>query len=184
MESSVSPMFHRNEKKAQAAAIEEAAVSNGMLCTVLSVKVDRSHIWLIGNVARPQLQARMRETIDIEMRLLTIRANDHGALHTTWQQILFPSAHIGYLNLYLPIYVIEKGMVRDLDSGADEKTINVSIRFKRTGESLLPKTLGPHLCNGCADEIGQERLRIVPGAVYCVRCSAIIEKGGKKWQTT
>ncbi len=128
MESSISPAFHTNQKKARSAAVEEAAVSNGLLCTILSVKAERDYVWLIGNVSRPQLQARLKDAINVDVRLCSIRVSNHGSLHTTWQQIVSPAAHIGYVSIHSPIYLIEQGAASDSNAATEDRTINVAIR--------------------------------------------------------
>lgn len=178
MESPVRLVCHVNEKKAKAVAIEEGAISNGLLCTILSIQVTRDQVNFIGRVSRIQLQSRVATEIDDDVKLCHIRLKNCGHLHTTWSNLLTCSPIIGYVNIYTPIDVREQGATAEQDL-CDENVLTVSMRFVRMAESLLPRTFGSRLCEGCGEELAQERLKAMPGTPYCVRCSKSFEKRRK-----
>jgi hypothetical protein len=181
-ESLIPAVFHPNSKKAHEAAIEEAVISNGLLCTVTSAQIARKHVYLGGQTAKRPFQVRLSGFIEDDVVFYKIRASKCSPFHTTWNQVLNGEEVIGYMSLYEPIQVIERGRTGDDIAIPNQTIINLSVELSRTGESLRPGTFGAHLCNNCGEKINDERLRALPQTIYCVACSQLNEGGGNTWK--
>jgi hypothetical protein len=173
-ESSAPVMFHISSSKARAAAIDEAAITNAMLCDVLSVRVEHQYVYFRGQTSKHQLRSRLTGAVDDAVRLLTIGVKEYGYFHTSWDQILNLRTPLGYFNFFPPVRVIEQGI--STDDGADISRINISIELPKKAESLLPRIYGPRLCDECGEPIDSDRIKALPNTSHCVQCATSIEK--------
>jgi hypothetical protein len=176
-ESEARILFHANVNKAWNAAIQEAAITNGLVQQVISIKITLNEVYFIGKVNRSLFLSRFTNYINFETPYISINVTYSGNYHTTWDNIIGKTAPFGYLVFLFPVDINYEGKLFTSDCGPGNDVI-VNIKFNRCGESLADKIYGETLCSNCGKPIDPKRLLAIPGTLYCTQCMKFIEKGG------
>jgi hypothetical protein len=176
-ESEARILFHANENKAWSAAIQEAAITNGLVQEVTSIRITISEINFIGKVHRRLFLSRFTNQVDFEIPYIAIKVISGANYHTTWDNILSKTAPFGYLVFIFPVEISYEGKKFTPDYEPVDNII-VNIQFNRSGESLDQKIYGETLCSNCGKAIDPKRLLVIPGTLYCTQCMKFMEKGG------
>jgi hypothetical protein len=176
-ESVATALFHQDINSAQGAAVQEAAITGGLVQEVSSINISSDRIHFIGKVGRGNLISVVSNIGDIETPYVEIIANAIGNFHTTWQNILDKVSPIGLLVFMSPLRLIYEGILYDYDYLSND-IIVVNIGSERLGKSLRHETVGEILCANCGKAIDSKRLSAIPNTRHCTHCKKFIEDGG------
>lgn len=170
-------LTHESFKRAQSAAVQEAAITNSLIISIESIEIKPNTVSFKGKVSRHHFLSRHIGEISDNARFIKIELRKFSNFHTTWGKIIEPLPPLGFLTFATPVEIMNQGIVGDNYSPEDE--IILCCEFKRTGETLSQGILGFYLCNNCGDEINQARVKALPGVSCCVDCAKLIEKRRK-----
>jgi hypothetical protein len=176
-ESEALALFHSSMSKANSAAIQEAAITNGILQEITSIKVSIDHINFIGKVSRGHFFPKMTNIVSEDAPYIILQVDSIGNYHSTWINILDHYLPLGYLIFMFPVKVIYEGKKSSINYDINENII-INVQLNKIGNSLNQRIIGEILCANCGKQINPKRLIAVPNTLYCTECMIMMENGG------